>query len=391
MQFAKRLEKIPPYLFAEIVQKQNQLVAKGVDIINMGIGDPDKPTPTHILQVMHEAIENASMHNYPPYQGTKEFRETAAKWMENRFGVKGLNPDTEIVSSIGSKEAIHNTFLAFVEPGDYTLIPDPGYPVYRTSTIFAGGESFTMPLKAENGFLPDLSSIPEEVAHKAKLLWINYPNNPTGALATLEFFEELVAFCKQYDILLCHDHAYSEMAYDGYKPPSVLQVRGAKDVAIEFHSLSKSYNMTGWRVGFVVGNALGIQGLAQVKTNVDSGVFKAIQQAAIAAYSNTTEAELQAIISVYQNRRDIIINGLQSLGWPIQPPKATLYVWTPIPQGYSSIEFVNLLLDKCGIVVPPGSGYGVCGEGFFRIALTISDQRLQEGIQRMRDAGIRYV
>ncbi len=391
MQFAKRLEKIPPYLFAEIVHKQNELVAKGVDIINMAIGDPDKPTPTHILRVMHEAIEDASMHNYPPYQGRKEFRQTAAKWMENRFGVMGLNPDREIVSSIGSKEAIHNTFLAFVEAGDYTLIPDPGYPVYRTSTIFAGGEFLTMPLKAENGFLPDLSSIPEEVAQKAKLLWINYPNNPTGALATLEFFEELVAFCKQYDILLCHDHAYSEMAYDGYKPPSVLQVPGAKDVAMEFHSLSKSYNMTGWRVGFVAGNSVGIQGLAQVKTNVDSGVFKAIQQAAIAAYSNTTEAELQAIMSVYQNRRDIVVSGLQSLGWPIQPPKATLYVWTPVPQGYSSAEFVNLLLDKCGILVAPGSGYGACGEGFIRIALTISDERLAEGIQRMRDAGIRYV
>ncbi|MHC5726532.1 MAG: aminotransferase class I/II-fold pyridoxal phosphate-dependent enzyme, partial [Nostoc sp.] len=282
------------------------------------------------------------------------------------------------------------TFLAFVEAGDYTLIPDPGYPVYRTSTIFAGGESFTMPLKPENGFLPDLSAIPEEVAQKAKLLWINYPNNPTGALATLEFFEELVAFCKQYDILLCHDNAYSEMAYDGYKPPSVLQIPGAKDVAIEFHSLSKSYNMTGWRVGFVVGNAVGIKGLAQVKTNVDSGVFKAIQASAIAAYSTTTEAELQAIMSVYQNRRDIIVNGLQSLGWPIQPPKATLYVWTPVPPGYSSAEFVTLLLDKCGILVPPGSGYGAFGEGFFRIALTIPDERLQEGIQRMKDVGIRY-
>ncbi|MEH1942580.1 MAG: pyridoxal phosphate-dependent aminotransferase [Nostoc sp.] len=390
MQFAKRLEKIPPYLFAEIVHKQNELVAKGVDIINMAVGDPDKPTPSHILQVMHEAIDDASTHNYPPYQGTKEFRETAAKWMERRFGVTGLNPNTEVVSSIGSKEAIHNTFLAFVEAGDYTLIPDPGYPVYRTSTIFAGGESFPMPLKAENGFLPDLTAIPEEVAQKAKLLWINYPNNPTGALATLEFFEELVAFCKQYDILLCHDNAYSEMAYDGYKPPSVLQIPGAKDVAIEFHSLSKSYNMTGWRVGFVVGNAIGIKGLAQVKTNVDSGVFKAIQTCAIAAYSTTTEAELQAIISVYQNRRNIIVNGLQSLGWPIQPPKATLYVWTPVPPGYSSAEFVTLLLDKCGILVPPGSGYGASGEGFFRIALTIPDERLQEGIQRMKDAGIRY-
>jgi len=389
MQFAKRLEKIPPYLFAEIDRKRDEMVAKGVDIINMGVGDPDRPTPGHIVQAMHEAIDDPATHNYPPYQGTKDFREAAVEWMERRFGVKGLNPTTEVVSSIGSKEAIHNTFLAFVEPGDYTLIPDPGYPVYRTSTIFAGGEFHTMPLLAERSFLPDLDAIPEEVARKAKLLWINYPNNPTGALATLEFFEELVAYCQQYDILLCHDHAYSEMAYDGYKPPSVLQVPGAKDVAIEFHSLSKSYNMTGWRVGFVVGSAHGIKGLGQVKTNVDSGVFKAIQRAAIAAYS-TSEEELQAVMSVYQNRRNIIVKGLQSLGWPIEPPKATLYVWAPVPQGYSSAEFVSLLLEKCGIIVPPGNGYGAAGEGFFRIALTVADQRMHEAIQRMKDAGIRY-
>ncbi|MBD2594242.1 pyridoxal phosphate-dependent aminotransferase [Nostoc spongiaeforme FACHB-130] len=389
MHFAKRLEKIPPYLFAEINRKRAKLVAEGVDIINMAIGDPDKPTPAHILQVMHAAIDNSATHNYPPYEGTQEFRQAAAKWMERRFGVTDLNPDTQVVASIGSKEAIHNTFLAFVEAGDYTLIPDPGYPVYRTSTIFADGEPFTMPLKAENQFLPDLNAIPEEIAQKAKLLWINYPNNPTGGVANLEFFAELVDFCKHYNILLCHDNAYSEMAYNGYKPPSVLQVPGAKDIAIEFHSLSKSYNMTGWRVGFVVGNALGIQGLRQVKTNVDSGVFKAIQTAAIAAY-NTSEAELQTLMSVYQNRRDTIVKGLQSLGWPIQPPKATLYVWVPVPAGYTSAEFVNLLLDKCGIMVAPGSGYGASGEGFFRIALTIPEERMQEAIERMKDAGIRY-
>ncbi|BAY91797.1 MULTISPECIES: pyridoxal phosphate-dependent aminotransferase [unclassified Tolypothrix] len=389
MQFAKRLEKIPPYLFAEINRKRHELEAKGVDIINLAIGDPDKPTPAHILQAMHEAIDDAATHNYPPYQGTQEFREAAAKWMERRFGVADLNPNTEVVCSIGSKEAIHNTFLAFVETGDYTLIPDPGYPVYRTATLFAGGEPYTMPLKAENKFLPDLNMIPEEIAHKTKLLWINYPNNPTGAIATLDFFAELVAFCKQYDILLCHDNAYSEMAYDGYKPPSVLEVPGAKDVAIEFHSLSKSYNMTGWRIGFAVGNPIGIKGLTQVKSNVDSGVFKAIQQSAIAAYS-TNEAELQSLICVYQNRRDIIVTGLQSLGWPIQPPQATLYVWVPVPPGYTSTEFVTLLLDKCGILVPPGNGYGTSGEGFFRIALTITDERMHEAIQRLKDAGIRY-
>lgn len=389
MQYAKRLEKIPPYLFAELDRKRDELIARGVDIINMGVGDPDRPTPAHIVAAMHTAIEDAATHNYPPYQGTREFRQAAAQWMERRFGVSGLDANTEVISSIGSKEAIHNTFLGFVEAGDYVLIPDPGYPVYRTSTIFAGGEPYTMPLLAENQFLPDLAAIPEEVAQKAKLLWINYPNNPTGALASLEFFEELVAYCKKYNILLCHDHAYSEMAYDGYKPPSVLQVSGAKEVTIEFHSLSKSYNMTGWRVGFVAGSAHGIKGLAQVKTNVDSGVFKAIQRAAIAGFE-TTEADLQQVMSVYQNRRDIIVKGLHSLGWQIEAPKATLYVWVPVPKGYTSAEFVSLLLDKCGILVPPGNGYGAAGEGFFRIALTVADDRMHEAIQRMADAGISY-
>lgn len=389
MQLAKRLEKIPTYLFAEIDRKQDELVSKGVDIINMAKGDPDKPTLPRIIQTMHKAIDDPSNHSYPPYQGTKEFCEAALRWMDHRFGVKGLDPKTEIVSSIGSKEAIHNTFLAFVEVGDYTLIPDPGYPVYRTSTIFVGGEPYAMPLKADNKFLPDLNTIPEDIARKAKLLWVNYPNNPTGAVASLDFFGELVAFCKQYDILLCHDHAYSEMAYDGYKPPSILQIPNAKDVAIEFHSLSKSYNMAGWRVGFVVGNATAIKALRQVKSNIDSGVFKAIQACAVAAYSTSVE-ELQSIISVYQNRRDVIVKGLQSLGWSIEAPKASLYVWVPVPPGYSSTEFVTLLLDKCGIIVAPGIGYGAAGDGFFRIALTIPEERMQEAIQRMRDAGIRY-
>lgn len=389
MQPAKRLEQIPAYLFAELNSKREQLGLQGVDIINLALGDPDKPTPPQILQAMHQAIDDPSTHNYPPYQGTQEFRQAAVNWMEGRFGVTGLNPHTEIISSIGSKEAIHNTFLAFVEAGDYALIPDPGYPVYRTASIFAGGQPYTMPLKAENNFLPDLNIIPEEIARQSKLLWINYPNNPTGAIASLEFLGELVDFCRQYNILLCHDHAYSEMAYDGYKPPSVLQVPGAKDVAIEFHSLSKSYNMMGWRIGFVVGNATGIQGLTQVKSNVDSGVFKAIQKAAIAAFS-TSDGELSILMSAYQKRRDIIVKGLQSLGWPIAPPQATLYVWAPVPPRYSSQEFVSLLLDKCGIMVPPGVGYGTWGEGFFRIALTIPDERMDEAIQRMRDAGIRY-
>ncbi|NEN89976.1 MAG: pyridoxal phosphate-dependent aminotransferase [Okeania sp. SIO3H1] len=388
MQLAKRLERIPPYLFAEIDRKRNELIERGVDIINLGVGDPDQPTPKHIIQAMREAIQDSTNHHYPPYKGIKEYRQAAADWMKRRFAIEDLNPETEVISSIGSKESIHNTFLAFVNPGDYTIIPDPGYPVYRTSTIFAEGQPYLMQLQTEN-WLPNLKTIPQEVAQKAKLLWVNYPNNPTGATATLDFFEELVNFCRHYDILLCHDHAYSEMAYEGYKPPSVLQIPGAKDVAIEFHSLSKSYNMTGWRIGFVVGNSLGIKGLSQVKSNVDSGVFKAIQKAAVAAFS-TTEEKLQSLVAIYQKRRDILIEGLQSLGWPIKPNLASLYVWVPVPKNYTSQEFVNLLLDKCGIIVPPGNGYGVCGEGFFRIALTVEEERISAALKRMKDAGISY-
>ncbi|MDY7007571.1 MAG: pyridoxal phosphate-dependent aminotransferase [Cyanobacteriota bacterium] len=388
MQLAKRLEQIPPYLFAEIDRKRNELIERGIDIINLGVGDPDQPTPKHIIQAMNEAIQDSTNHHYPPYKGIKEYRQAAADWMKRRFAIEDLNPETEVISSIGSKESIHNTFLAFVDPGDYTIIPDPGYPVYRTSTIFAEGKPYPMQLQTEN-WLPNLKTIPQEVAQKAKLLWVNYPNNPTGATATLDFFQELVNFCRHYDILLCHDHAYSEMAYDGYKPPSVLQIPDAKDVAIEFHSLSKSYNMTGWRIGFVVGNSLGIKGLSQVKSNVDSGVFRAIQKAAIAAFS-TTEEELQSLVVVYQKRRDILIEGLQSLGWSIQPNLASLYVWVPVPKNYTSQEFVNLLLDKCGIVVAPGNGYGVCGEGFFRIALTVEEERIYAALERMKDAGISY-
>ena len=389
MQFAQRLDRIPPYLFAEINRKRQKLLAAGVDLINLGVGDPDQPTPAPILQTMHEAIEDGNNHCYPPYQGTIEFRKAVAAFMARRYGVMDIDPETEILSSIGSKEAIHNTFLAFVDPGDYTLIPDPGYPVYNTATLFADGKPYTMPLKPENAFLPDLNQIPPTIAEKAKLLWVNYPNNPTGALASLDFFTELVAFCRQYDILLCHDHAYAEMAYDGYQPPSVLQVPNAKDCAIEFHSASKSYNMTGWRVGFVVGNSLGIQGLARVKSNVDSGVFRAIQKAVITALE-TPRAEIEKVTAVYQRRRDLIVEGLRSLGWEITPPKATLYVWVQVPSGYTSQEFTNLLLDQCGIIVPPGNGYGATGEGYFRIALTIPETKIKSAIERMKAAGIRY-
>ncbi|MGL5083625.1 MAG: LL-diaminopimelate aminotransferase [Microcoleaceae cyanobacterium] len=389
MEFAKRLEKIPPYLFTEINQKRQQLLAQGVDLIDMAIGDPDQPTLRPIIEAMQAAIASPETHNYPPQRGIQPYRQAVVDWMERRFGVMGLDPETEAISSIGSKEAIHNTALAFVQEGDLVLVPDPGYPVYRTSTLFAGGEPYPIPLTAENGFLLDLTVIPEAVAQNAKLLWVNYPNNPTGAVATLKDFAEMVEFCKTYNILLCHDHAYSEITYDGYRSPSVLQVPGAREIALEFHSLSKSYNMTGWRIGFVVGNAIGIQGLSQVKSNVDSGVFKAIQQAAITAFS-TSAQDLAALTGVYQHRRDVLVNGLKSLGWAIDPPKATLYLWVPVPAGYTSMEFVTLLLETCGIVVPPGNGYGKAGEGFVRMTLTTPEDKIQQAIQRMKAAGIRY-
>ena len=390
MHLAKRLEKIPPYLFTEINRKQNELIERGVDIINFGAGDPDQPTPNHIVKAMHGAIQDSTNHHYPSYKGLKEYRQAAADWMKRRFGVKDINPETEIISSIGSKESIHNIFLAFVNPGDCTIIPDPGYPVYRTSTIFAEGQPYPMQLRAENGFLPILKSIPQEVAEKAKLLWINYPNNPTGATASLEFFQELVDFCRHYDILLCHDNAYSEIAYDNYQPPSILQIPNAKDIAIEFYSLSKTYNMAGWRIGFVVGNSLGIKGLSQVKSNIDSGVFEAVQKAAIAAFS-TTEKDLEDLVTLYQRRRDILVKGLQSLGYPIKPNLASLYVWVPIPQNYTSQEFATFLLKKCGITVLPGNAYGASGEGFIRMALTVEEKRICQALQRMKNVGINYI
>lgn len=388
MKTSSRLDKIPPYLFAEIDRKIAEARAKGIDIISLGIGDPDTPTIPNIVEAMHSAIDNPKNHDYPPYDGTAAFKTASAEWMKKRFGVE-LDSKTEILANIGSKESIAHVFLAFVDAGDYTLVPDPGYPVYQNGTILAGGTPYIMPLKTENDFIPDLDAIPEDVAQKAKLMFLNYPNNPTGATATLEFFEKAVAFAKKYDILLCHDQAYCEMTYDGYVAPSILEVEGAKDIAIEFFSHSKSYNMTGWRVGFVCGNAQAIKALGTIKNNIDSGVFKAIQDAAVEAY-NTPSEKIQALNDMYKSRKEIMENGLKELGWNIKPSKATFYLWLPVPKGYTSAEFVTVMLEKAGVVVPPGNGYGKHGEGYFRIALTVPDARLKEALQRMKDAGIRY-
>lgn len=385
---SRNFSKLPPYLFAEIDKKIDAAREKGVDIISLGIGDPDLPTPAPIVEALQQAVADPATHNYPPYQGTLAFRQTACDWMQSRFGVTA-DPKTECLSLIGSKEGLAHMILAYVEPGDVVLCPSPGYPVYHNYTLLCGGEPVTMPLRPENNFLPDLDAIPAEVARRAKLLFLNYPNNPIGAIAPVDFIEKAVAFCKQHDIVLCHDNAYSEMTYDGYRAPSFLSVPGAKDVCVEFFSLSKMYNMTGWRVGFAVGNPEGIRALGIVKNNTDSGVFKAIQQAAQVGLQRSDEltADLNRI---YGARRTLFVNGLRELGWDIPMPEATFYLWLPVPPSMDSVTFVGLLLEKCGIVVPPGTGYGSEGEGFFRVALTVPEPRLQEALERMKAAGICY-
>jgi len=353
-----------------------------VDIINLGIGDPDQPTPDHIIKKLNESAADPKTHDYPPYAGTADFRHAVSSWYKNRFGVN-LDADREVMALIGSKEGIAHIFLAFIDPGDFSIIPDPAYPVYKTGTLFADGFPYIMPLLEENGFLPNLEEIDEEIARKAKLMFINYPNNPTGAVADKYFFEKIVKFAKKYDILVCHDFAYSEMTYDGYKTNSFLEVDGAKDVGIEFHSLSKTYNMTGWHLGFAVGNAEAISALSIIKTNIDSGVFKAIQRAGVEALSGPQD-NIQKMNEIYTGRRNIVVNGLNKLGWNLQPIKATFYIWIPTLNEMSSMDFANLLLERTGIIVTPGIGYGKFGEGYVRIALTVGEKRLEEAMGRLK-------
>ncbi len=388
MKTAKRMDLIPPYLFAELDKKKAEAISRGVDVINLGIGDPDLPTPEHIIRAMHKSVDNPETHNYPPYEGTKNFREAVAKYYASRFNVE-LNPDNEVLSLIGSKEGLAHIHLAYVDPGDYNLVPDPAYPVYKVTTNFAGGIPYIMPLLEENNFLPDLDKIPGDIADKSKLMFLNYPNNPTGGVATLEFFEKAVHFAKKHDILVCHDLAYSEMAYDGYKAPSFLEVPGSKDVCIEFNSLSKTYNMTGWRIGMAVGNAQAVGALGRLKNNIDSGVFKAVQYAGIEALLGPQE-HVAKMNEIYKSRRDIITEGLNKLGWNLNPVKATFYIWAPVPKGYNSTEFSALLLEKAGIIVPPGVGYGDYGDGYFRIALTAPEERIRLAIKRLEDNNIRF-
>jgi LL-diaminopimelate aminotransferase len=379
---AKRIDQIPPYLFAEIDKKKEEMRKKGIDIIDVGIGDPDLPTPAPIIERLKKSSEDPKNHRYPSYEGMIEFRKAAAQWFEKRFGVK-INPQTEVLALIGSKEGIAHIPLAFVNPGDYVLVPSPGYPVYRVATLFAGGIPYFLPLRKENGFLPNLSEIPESIAKKAKLLFINYPNNPTSAIAEKPFFEEVLSFARRYQIIVCHDAAYSEVAFDGYRPLSFFEVEGAKEIGIEFHSLSKTFNMTGWRIGFAVGCPEIISVLGRVKTNIDSGIFQAIQEAGTAALDHF-DTPLPEIIEVYERRRDVMIKGLREIGLEVDPPRATFYLWIRIPKGYTSAKFAALLLEQGGIVATPGNGFGDEGEGYIRMALTVDEKRCKEAIERLK-------
>jgi len=383
---AERLRQLPPYLFKEIDRKKAEIKAKGIDIIDLGVGDPDLPTPGHIIEEMRRAVGDPSNHRYPSYSGMNDFKEAVADWYRGRFGVD-LDPEREVVSLIGSKEGLAHLPLAFIDPGDIALVPTPAYPVYHIGTLFAGGESFFMPLLKKNNYLPDLKAIPESVAGRARLLFISYPNNPTAAVADLSFFEEVVAFARKYDIMICHDAAYTEMAFDGYRAPSFLQVKGSKEVGMEFHSLSKTYNMTGWRIGFAVGNAKGMEGLGAIKSNIDSGVFQAVQWAGIEALRGDPSS-VKEMTWVYQERRDIMVQGLRDGGFEVTPPKATFYLWVTVPQGYTSAQLATRFLEEAGVVVTPGNGFGEPGEGYFRIALTQKKERLAEALERVK--GMRF-
>ncbi len=381
MQTANRINKLPPYLFVAITKKIAEKRAQGVDVISFGIGDPDMPTPSHIVDSLCEAAHDPANHRYPETDALPELRRAIAEWYQKRFEIK-LDPDKEVLPLIGAKEGIGHMSFCLIDPGDTALVPDPGYPVYSIGTLLAGGEPYYLPLKEENDFLIDLESIPNEVADRAKVLWLNYPNNPTSAVAGIDYFERVVKFARTHDLAICHDVAYSEVAFDGYRPPSFLEAKGARDVAIEFHSFSKTYNMTGWRIGMAIGNERLVNALMRIKSNLDSGIFQAVQHAAIAALTGPQDciAENNA---VYQKRRDRVVKTLNKIGLKCRMPKASLYVWARIPEGYTSASYAAKLIDEVGVVVTPGNGYGQAGEGYIRLSLTIPDDRLEEGLARL--------
>jgi LL-diaminopimelate aminotransferase len=383
MRPSKRLERIPPYAFAELERKIAEKRAAGVDVISLGIGDPDRPTPPLIVEAMQEAVTEAGTHRYPSNRGRADFRAAVRDFYERRFDVV-LDPDSEIIPAIGAKEAIFNLNLAFLDPGDYALASDPGYPVYTAGPWLAGAEPVLMALRPELGFAPDLGAIDEDVARRAKLMYINYPNNPTGALAPDGLFERVIEFARAYEILVVHDNAYSEIAFDGHRPASFLATPGAKDVGIEVFSLSKGYNMTGWRCAVLVGNAEALETYWRLKTNIDSGLFEAVQLAGVAALAPEADDEVASMVELYRRRRDLVCDALRKIGVDVHPPHATIYVWAPVPAGYqSSAAYAEHVLEEAAVVITPGSVYGPAGEGWFRISLTTPDERIAEAVQRL--------
>ncbi|HUW64657.1 MAG TPA: LL-diaminopimelate aminotransferase [Spirochaetia bacterium] len=382
---SERVRNLPPYLFARIERLIAEKRSAGVDVISLGIGDPDRPTPEHIVAELTRAAHKPENHRYPSSEGMPEFRRAAAGWMRERFGVE-LDPRTEVVALIGSKEGIAHLPWCYLDPGDLALVPDPAYPVYAGGTLLTGGVPYYLPLEDKNGFLPDLSVIPADVARRAKLLFLNYPNNPTGAVAGREFFEGVVDFAREYEVLVCHDAAYSEISYDGYRAPSILEVPGAAEVAVEIHSLSKTFNMTGWRIGWAAGHKGAVGALARLKSNIDSGVFGAVQEAAIAALTGPRE-EVAESNMIYKARRDLLVDGLNGLGFRIKPPQAAIYLWVKVPQGHDAASFAEFVLERAGVVITPGTGYGPHGEGWFRLSLTTPTERIREALVRLEALG----
>ena len=380
---ATRMKKLPPYLFARIEKKIEEAKEKGVDIVSFGIGDPDLPTPDPIIAELCKEARNPANHQYPSSVGMLDFRREVAAYYQRRFNVE-LDPRSEVVSLIGSKEGIAHINFCYVDPGDINLVPDPGYPVYGIGTLLASGEVYVLPLLEKNGFLPDLAAVPEEVAQKAKLLFINYPNNPTGAVAGKEFFEQVVDFAKRYNIIVCHDSAYTEIAYDEYRPMSFLEVPGAKEVGIEFGSLSKPFNMTGWRIGWAVGRADVVECLGRLKSNLDSGQFQAIQYAGMVGLRHSGQL-VKDLCAIYTRRRDMVVDGLNRMGWNLKKPQGTFYIWAPVPKGFDSASFTEYVLEKCGVIITPGNGYGQYGEGYFRLSITIPEERIMEGLRRLEE------
>jgi len=382
MRPSKRLDRLPPYLFARLEKKIGEKKAQGVDVISLGIGDPDTPTPRVVVDAMRAAVEDPSTHRYPSNRGRPEFRAAVASFYERRFGV-ALDPETEIIPALGAKECIFNLNLAFLDPGDAALAADPGYPVYTGGPLLADADPVLMPLIPERGFAPDLEAISSDDRRRARLMYLNYPNNPTGAVLPEGLFEEAVGFAAENEILAVHDASYTETTFDGYVAPSFLETPGAKDVGVEVFSLSKGYNMTGWRTAAIVGNAEAIEAYWRLKTNIDSGMFEAVQLAAATALEKGDSA-VREMQEVYRRRRDLVCGALQEIGVDVTPPKGTIYVWAPVPEGHTSESYCELVLEESGVVVSPGGAYGPNGEGFFRISLTIDDARLSEAVERLR-------